>query len=396
MAFIWQSPNSSFWQAGFADANGRRRNRSTKVRIKGSTPTERQQNQRQALKIADSFEEAARTRKTVTHTRKTIMELSEELNGHRIIEKSLVAYLEDWLERKTPTVTRSTLEAYKAAVDSFVEFMAETGMDQCDLIQVSRDHIIKHRNSLALRLAPKTVNRHIRIIRSAFTEAKRDSLIPENPAEFVDAVKSRREVARRPFTSSELQQLLAVADDEWRSMILFGFYTGLRIGDIVNLDWTNIDTKRGIIQVTTRKTGKTINAPICGPLNDHISELQCSDDPTQPLHPRLQAKFAKSGRANGICNEFADLLYEAGLRESKVSHRKKAENEVETGRSRKVHQLSFHCLRNTFITMLHEAGVAPAVVKEVVGHDSQSVHDGYIGVGQQALASAVSKLPKIN
>lgn len=273
--------------------------------------------------------------------------------------------------------------------------MAETGMDHCDLIQVSRDHIIKHRNSLALRLAPKTVNKHIKIIRSAFTEAKRDSLIPENPAEFVGAVKSRREIARRPFTYSELQKLLAVADDEWRSMILFGFYTGLRIGDIVNLNWTNIDTKRSVIQVTTRKTGKTINPRICDPLNDHISGLPCSDDPTQPLHPRLQAKFAKTGRANAICNEFADLLYEAGLRDSKVSHRKKAEDEIIAGMSRRVHQLSFHCLRNTCITMLHEAGVAPAVVKELVGHDSHSVHDGYIGVGQQALAAAVSKLPKL-
>jgi integrase len=34
---------------------------------------------------------------------------------------------------------------------------------------------------------------------------------------------------------------LGVASDEWRSMVLFGLYSGQRLGDIATLKWNNID-----------------------------------------------------------------------------------------------------------------------------------------------------------
>jgi integrase len=37
------------------------------------------------------------------------------------------------------------------------------------------------------------------------------------------------------FTLPELRTVLDLANDEWRSMILFGFYTGQRLGDIATL-----------------------------------------------------------------------------------------------------------------------------------------------------------------
>jgi len=49
---------------------------------------------------------------------------------------------------------------------------------------------------------------------------------------------------RRAFTVQEIAALLAVADPEWRSLIKFGLYTGQRLGDVVNLRWTNLDLKK--------------------------------------------------------------------------------------------------------------------------------------------------------
>jgi integrase len=49
-----------------------------------------------------------------------------------------------------------------------------------------------------------------------------------------------------------------VASDEWRSMILFGLYSGQRLGDVATLRWNNIDLVRDELRLSTRKTGKTI------------------------------------------------------------------------------------------------------------------------------------------
>ena len=57
--------------------------------------------------------------------------------------------------------------------------------------------------------------------------------------------------------------------------------------------------------------------------------------------------------------------------------------------------LSFHSLRRTATTLLHEAGVPAAVVQSLIGHDSEEVHQLYVAVGKDAMASAAAKLPDL-
>jgi hypothetical protein len=51
-----------------------------------------------------------------------------------------------------------------------------------------------------------------------------------NLTEFVETVRKVRGIKiERPFTLPELRSVLDLANDEWRSMILFGLYTGQRL-----------------------------------------------------------------------------------------------------------------------------------------------------------------------
>jgi len=61
-----------------------------------------------------------------------------------------------------------------------------------------------------------------------------------------------------PLKIKEIKAILSVADDEWRSMIRFGLYSGQRLSDIALLTWANIDLERNEIRFVARKTGKTI------------------------------------------------------------------------------------------------------------------------------------------
>ena len=79
----------------------------------------------------------------------------------------------------------------------------------------------------------------------------------------------------------------------------------------------------------------------------------------------------------------------------KQSHKAKAKDGAGRGGRRQSNALSFHCLRRTATTLLHEAGVPAAVVQELVGHDSEETHRVYINVGREALASAAAKLPDL-
>jgi integrase len=189
--------------------------------------------------------------------------------------------------------------------------------------------------------------------------------------------------------------VLAVADAEWRSLVIFGLYTGQRLSDLITLSWNNIDLERGEVRLVTRKTGRTMVIPIAVPLRAHIDSLLTGELPDAPLHPRAFRFLTQTGKASTLSNQFGDLLEQAGLR-AKQPH--KSHNSLGIGHSgrREVNALSFHSLRRTATTWLHEAGVADAVAQSLIGHSSKTVHDAYISVGREALQSAVAKLPSIS
>jgi integrase len=53
-------------------------------------------------------------------------------------------------------------------------------------------------------------------------------------------------------------------------MILFGLYTGQRLGDIATPRWNNLDLARGELRLSTRKTGKAIVLPLAASLRKQI------------------------------------------------------------------------------------------------------------------------------
>lgn len=174
-------------------------------------------------------------------------------------------------------------------------------------------------------------------------------------------------------------------------MILFGLYTGQRLADVATLRWSNLHLAKGEIRFTTRKTGKPMILPVAKPLREYLDTLPSRLDLGTALHPRASAVVERQGKSGGLSGRFIELLARAGLRE-KQSHRSR-----DIGRSsrREAGVLSFHSLRRTATTLLHEAGVPAAVVQSMIGHDSEEMHQLYIAVGKDALAAAAATLPDL-
>src|SRR6202011_6023622 len=142
-----------------------------------------------------------------------------------------------------------------------------------------KQDVLAYRHSLVGQVSAKTVNHDLKALKMLFKSARRDSAITDDPTEFVEAVRKERGMKiKRPFTLPELLSVLDLANDEWRSMILFGLYTGQRLGDIATLRWNNIDLLRGELRLSTRKTGKTMILPLAAPLRKHIESLRFPDN----------------------------------------------------------------------------------------------------------------------
>src|SRR5271165_4980032 len=88
----------------------------------------------------------------------------------------------------------------------------------------------------------RTANHDLRAVKTLFKSAREDDVIAEDPAASVKSAHNKAiSPTKRPFTLDELRVVLDVADPEWKSMILFGLYTGQRLADVATLRWSNVD-----------------------------------------------------------------------------------------------------------------------------------------------------------
>ena len=180
-----------------------------------------------------------------------------------------------------------------------------------DITNITAADISKFRDKLAERVTPGTVNVAVKILRSAFAQARRDGLVDVNEAERVSILKRRTRFERRPFTLPELKRIIEVANDEWRGMVMFGLYTGQRLGDIATLTWQNLDLQRAELRLVTGKTGRRQIIPLAPPLLSFIESLPpgqggCSlvseharDCPTPPACGQPQQSVLRGPRGGG-------------------------------------------------------------------------------------------------
>ena len=248
------------------------------------------------------------------------------------------------------------------------------------------------RDSAAKTSTARTANNKLKIVRTLFQSAWRDSLLTDNPAAKVPALKSV-ESKRRPFTLKELKAILSEANVEWRGMVLAGFYLGQRLKDIASLTWANVDLERAEIRFATSKTGRRQFLHISRPLLAYISELPAADDPKAPLFPLSYPLAQRPGGTAMLSGQFHNLLVSAGLAKARLpKHKNKG---IGRNAARELGNISFHSLRHTATSHLKATGASEAVTRDIIGHESAEISRHYTHVDEDQKRQALDKLPDI-
>jgi integrase len=377
-------PKSLFWIACFngvgSDGRVRRFKRSTKT-------TDR----KLAQKMADEWEAleklAGEKRLTESQCRKVIAQMYERTVGEPLHFKTAREYLTEWVEsKKNETELRAWLKYDQIVTD----FFAHIGVKADRLLrEITPADIRSYRDALKRKgLAAPTVNHAVKILRMPFKAAHDAGYIDINPntKNTVRPVKDEaRNVEKDVFTREQLSELVKAAPSEdWTGAILYGYYTGLRLRDIADLQWSAVDLEGRIIKVTTQKTGKTV---------------------TVPIHPQFAAWLDKQTRGIGRAPAFPTLAGKAGGGKSglsmafrRIMERAKIKGRLlreAGGAGRSQSSLSFHSLRHGFVSAMANAGVAQELRQKLTGHASAEMNAQYTHHELGALRAAVSVIPGI-
>jgi len=307
-----------------------------------------------------------------------------EACGSPIEQKTVREHFESWL--KGATLSIGTFKRYEGVAQSFLTFLG--GKADQHLATLRSKEIEDYRNELADRVASGTVNAHLKVIRVCLEKAIKQRYFDSNPGRLVENVATSDKHRRRAFTMDELKKLIAIASPNWKTMILIGLYTGLRLRDCVNLTALNLDLSNGEFTLTEAKTNKTRIVPIAKPLLSYLEGLDLGDDPRAPLCPGLAGKVQSS-----LSNEFFDLMAAAGLVVAR-SHQKSKSGKGRSSR-RKQSEITFHALRHTATSLLKRAGVSNAVAMDLIGHDSEAVSMNYTHIDDETKRNALNRLPDI-
>jgi len=375
MASVHRRPDSQYWHAAFRGTDGRLILRSTKC-------TERAK----ALAAAFEFERAVKLagagNLVEAQARKIVADIMERAGGEETLRAPKVQdYFNQWLASKKARNSKGTAERYGVAVEDFLDLLGtRAAKPLTSLAAADVERFLNHRSGKGL--SPRTVILDVKIIRTALNHARRQGIIPTNPAEAVELPKARG-VERGTFTPEEIKILVDTAQGDWQTLILLAYFTGARLSDCCRMAWADVDMSAGTLTFTQAKTGEKVTVPLHSDLLAHLETLAGTDKPDVFIMPHMAG--LKPGGRHGLSEGFKRIMRKAGLDMEKV-------------KSAGVRQLSrrtFHALRHSFTSALANQGVAPELRMKLTGHKTEAAHRGYTHHELEKLRAAVEKIPSL-
>ena len=404
MASIHKQTGRAFWYASYRDTAGKQHLVSTKIRHApiGHNTKERAtnaaKNRRLAQEMAMRLEEAERGNATEAHLRKLLADVSERVNQSRMVFKAADVFLNDWLARAEKTKSAGTYERYSGIVKNFLKSLG--AKSKAKLADITVNDVQKF---IEMRLEngrnPSTVRTDCKILNAPFALALRQGLTLTNPVAASEIPEGAKE-SRSPFTREQVGDLLKACDrlvksdpdnaavwKEWRTCILVGFYTGVRLGDAVGMPLSAFDFDAHVLKVRPQKTSRKkrdLVIPLHPQLEAHVLDTPVENN-EGPICPAL-AKRKVSGKY-GLSIQFHTILSEADIKQETVEAKGKAGHDF--------HKYTFHSLRHSFISEMANAGIAPDVRQMLAGHSDDRSHAVYTHTQLDTLRAAVKKLPSI-
>lgn len=218
---------------------------------------------------------------------------------------------------------------------------------------------------------PATVNRELATMKKAFNLAVKEwEWVMENP---VLRVSMEREENQRDrwLTFEEEERLLKVCPDWLQELVVFALNTGMRLGEILSLEWKGVDLFRKTITIFKSKNKELRTIPI----NGIVFEILKNKSKVKSIKTNLV--FYTSSHTmylkTSVDHAFKKALRKAGIEDFR-----------------------WHDLRHTFATRLIQAGTDFYKVQRLLGHKTPAMTQRYAHHYPESLRDAVDILEKIS
>ena len=212
------------------------------------------------------------------------------------------------------------------------------------------------------KIAPKTANMEISILKRIFNFAVKHRYMVENPADDLVQKKLNRKEPRY-FNTEEIEFLLTNAG-KYEPFFMVLLHTGLRASDAGDLRWSDIDLEKGLLRIIQEKTERRLTIPINDTLKNYLLDYATEGD---QLFPDLN----RDSRREKVRRFMQKLFREKGYKWKRVG---------------------CHTFRHTFASHLVINGASIYDVQKLLGHKSIYMTQIYAHLSENATRRAVDLL----
>jgi integrase len=227
--------------------------------------------------------------------------------------------------------------------------------------------------------SPRTVQYVHAVLRKALADAEQWEMIPRNPASNVRAPKVTRPIPR-PLDRDEVERILDAIDRQWFALLfVVALGSGLRLGELLGLQWADLDQASGTLQVRrTRRRDGTIAEPKSAAGRREIdlhASLVAVLVQARTISPGPKCEMFLHTEGRPLLHRHVQQVWERTLRAANVEHR------------------GFHQIRKTYASVLVESGIDVRTAQELLGHaDVRMTLEVYARTSRGARQSAAHKI----
>lgn len=233
--------------------------------------------------------------------------------------------------------------------------------------------------------APKGYRVYFRTLKAAFNKAIDLGYLVTNPWIKVKLPKVQR---NEPVVIDRLQLAIIsqqIENETIRDMVIFGFYTGCRVGEITNLTWNNVDLNKRLIMIGDKNFSTKGRKVRVIPMSGEVGKmLEARSEKRSVFVFRTSPRQGEGKKSGYVFGKSNGMVYttDAVSKAFKKACRK-------AGMDEDVH---FHSLRHSFASNLVQKGVPLYSVKELLGHSSIQMTEIYSHLKLDDLREAIRKL----
>ena len=297
----------------------------------------------------------------------------------RVGEATLGDCMALWMEHQRARNKKATIKNARLRAQRVLCYLGDVPVSR--ITGKDLDHFVSARRRQGAKAA--TINCDLRVLRAVLRYAEADGLTT-GPQCKIKMLRAPKRKIVEPFTPEEIARVMETAAPRERVLLAIASASGLRLDEILHLQWRDIEFRERLIHVREKRSVRRTRA------GQSVEEHWCPKS-HQARTVSIDAVAAAELRRYRMQQRWStnqDWIFQSRNSRERWTCPFKAIRRVFSDAAMHEPGRSIHAIRHTFATRMLQNGTDLETVRDVLGHESVTTTELYLHTNSERKRAA--------